>query len=292
MRRENVTKVGDGKSFLEVGMLDRLPSVANQAKSPLVSRNYNLFNSLHVVDTLAKENWFPVLAQEQRVRNEDRKGYQKHLIRFRQPGSALKNVGDVAPELTVTNAHDTSAAWIFMGGAYKLACANGLIVCQSLLASVRVRHMGFDEAHVLGVAANLSKQIHLIVDKIREYQNIELSVLERIAFAEEAIGLKFRTDEVEMRENGIAVTGDRAFSVTALLEPRRTEDSRPTLWNVFNTVQEKFIKGNAYERTVRMIGGRVHNTTKVRGIEAIDENIRINTGLWELMDLFSQLKKS
>jgi len=286
-------RIGSGKDFLPEGSLQRLPSVVAQSKIPTASRAYNMFSTTHLVDTLAKENWLPVFAQEQRVRNEDKAGYQKHMIRFRQPNSTFTHVGDIAPELTVTNAHDTTAAFLLLGGFWKLACLNGLVVCQSEIGTLRVRHVGYDEGYVLESVSKLSKDISALTEKVKGYQGITLNLEEQRLFAEEALELKFGDAPVarEGKEDEVMI-GERGFSISAFLYPNRAEDRAPTLWNIFNRIQEKCIKGNTFERTwITTNSGQTIYRSKVREVQAINENLRINQGLWTLLELFRVMKE-
>ena len=114
---------------------------------------------------------------------------------------------------------------------------------------------------------------------------------EREAFAESALVMRYGDEEDEIkREGGILKIGDRSFSLAVLIRPNRDQDSSPTLWNTFNTVQEKLIKGSNFERTTRSNNGRIIQRTKVKGITGLNEDIRVNRGLWHLMEKMRELK--
>ncbi len=287
----NIYTVGDGKTFLEPSELNKLPSIAALAESPRTSDKYNFFSTSHVVEMLLKQHWYPVMAQEQRVRTEDRKGFQKHMIRFRQNDSIITAVGDVAPEIVITNAHDGLAAYHLMAGIFKLICLNGMIVAEAQFGMIKFKHMGFQEKDVIEASFKVLEDTPRIMNKIQEYRQIELTPDDKFQFAEAALELKFGSEENEAKEDGALVhIGDRAFNVPALLAPRRKDDMKSDLWTTFNILQEKIIKGNDYERTVRHVNDRVIKKTKVQGIRGIDENIRVNRGLWELLDIFREIK--
>lgn len=292
MKRLEHFRVGSGKAFLSEDELQRLPSVNATSKISTASRQYNQFNTRHIVDVLAKENWFPVFAQEQNARGE-RVGFQKHFLRFQQPGLVMKNVGDVVPELDLTNAHDTLSAYILMAGAFKLACSNGLIVCQAQFESIHIRHVGYEERDVIEATQKIAKEIPLLSERIQSYQDVVLKPEERELFAEEALMIKFRVNEIQRSavNSSHAVIEDRSFSIPHLLEAKRYEDKVPTLWNTFNIVQEKLTKGGGFERTTRMTPHhRMTRVTQVREVGAINENIRINQELWALMAMFLTMK--
>src|SRR5690606_14626760 len=58
------------------------PSVFAEHARPGVSSRYTFVSTAQVVALLDAEGWMPVRASEQRVRLEDRIGFQMHEIRF------------------------------------------------------------------------------------------------------------------------------------------------------------------------------------------------------------------
>src|SRR5829696_9230501 len=58
------------------------PSVYAEHARPGVSSRYTFVSTAQVVALLGAEGWEPVKASEQRVRLEDRIGFQMHEIRF------------------------------------------------------------------------------------------------------------------------------------------------------------------------------------------------------------------
>jgi hypothetical protein len=148
--------------------------------------------------------------------------------------------------------------------------------------------MGFDPKDVIDASYKVIQEVPQLTEKIGDYRSINLNSEEKEIFAESALALKY-DDEVK-RDGSSALIGDRTFSVPALLKPIRQQDSDPTLWNTFNTIQEKFTKGNSFETTTRMVNGKIRQQTKVRAIKGLDENVRINRGLWHLMEKMREMK--
>lgn len=291
-----IYQIGDGQTFLEPDRLRQLSSVYAVHESPRASDKYNFFSTANILSMLMKQNWFPVIAQEQRVRTEGRVGFQKHMIRLRRKTESMNmlRVGDLVPEIILSNSHDTSSAQHFMFGIWRFACLNGLFVSEAEFATIRIPHMGFTEEDVIDASYRIIEDAPRIMDKVNDYRAIELSSEERFAFAQSALVTKFANDdETKVKEErGLVVIGDRSFDPQKLLLPRREADVKPTLWNTFNIIQEKFIKGNTYEQTSRINPTTGRNTikTKVQGIHAIDETIRVNRGLWQLVELVRELK--
>ena len=68
------------------------------------------------------------------------------------------------------------------------------------------------------------------------------------------------------------------MEILGLLTPNRQEDEGDDLWRVFNTVQEKFIRGGV------QVSNQRGNMAKMRKIDNIIAQNTINTKLWELAE--------
>jgi hypothetical protein len=79
-----------------------------------------------------------------------------------------------------------------------------------------------------------------------------------------------------MAESGPLDGRTAPFASETLLEPRRHADVGPDLWRVYNVIYEHLMVGGDAGRTA---AGR---RTRSRAINAITENVRINTSLWQL----------
>jgi hypothetical protein len=295
---KNSYKVGDGKTFLEPSALNALPSVVSDHRATRTSDRYEFINTMGVVNLLAHEGWMPVLAQEQRIRTLDRRGFQKHLVRFRQPDSVITLEG-LSPEIILTNSHDGLNAYNLYAGFIRWICLNGLIVSSGLFASIRVKHLGHHADQIVEATHQISQEMPRLVDQVNTYQQITLEPMERQILAESALITRFapsQSDEVILpapNDDRMVING-RTFLLNQLLRPRREVEAAPTLWNTFNIVQEKIVQhGNNFENTVRTDDhGGIRIKRKVKGITAISENLRVNRGLWHLMDEMAKQKSS
>ena len=288
--------IGNGKEFLAPGAVEALRSVSAHEGAPGLSKKYELFSTLNVVNALAQANWLPVMAQEQSIRSLNKDGFQKHMIRFRQPTDTPVMLNGIFPELILTNAHDGRSRYCLMAGFFRFACLNGLIVSQAEFASIFFRHIGFQEKDVIDASYKVIEDVPRIVEKIEDYQKIELDSKERRALAESALILRFSKPEstvyTPIDRSAEEITIDqRTFSTKKLLTPMRAADDGTSLWNTFNVIQEKIVKGNGFEDTIRKTGGATYShTRKVRGVTAINQNIEFNRGLWHLMEEMRKIK--
>jgi len=290
-----ITNVGNGKEFISLEQLAIMRSIMQTEKAPSTSGKYCFYRTMDVVDALRDHNWFPVKAQEQRViaKHENRLGYQKHMIRFRQSETkSLQMVGDILPELILTNAHDGTTRYSIMAGFFRMVCLNGLVVSEGEFGRINVKHIGHDAEDVIEASYRVIEDAPRLIEKIGDYRNIELKPVEQEVFAESALLMKYANEDMKpVKEGSLLHIGERSFNLPALLQPRRIQDDAPTLWNTFNRIQEKMTKGNKFEQTLRtQPDGRVIRKEKVPAITGINENLRVNRGLWHLMEEMAKLK--
>jgi hypothetical protein len=275
--------------------LSRFQSINATHEHQRMSDKYKFIPTTKVVDILAKEGWLPSRVQEMKVRNEGRIGFQKHLIRFRQQDMMGGRVGDIIPEVVLTNAHDGSASFVFDMGLFRQVCGNGAVVSEGMFASVCVRHVGFTTGQVISAVRNVIEETPKVLGRVNDYRSITLTEDERRIFAEGALLLKLNEERGE-RATGFRqlfnIAG-RSFDTSRMLSPYRSDDREPSLWNTYNVIQEKLTKGGRFEDTQRVspvTGHRIHKT-KVNPIKAINEDVRVNKGLWHMMEEMAKLKQ-
>ena len=263
-----------------------LASVNQTQAKETVSSKYSFIPTTRVLDTLKEAGWIPVRAQESRVRKENKQGFQKHLIRLQNinhrvsDGELQLTSSGIIPEIILSSAHDGGASFCLMAGMFRTVCANGLIIADSMFGAHKIRHMGYTNDKVKEAIYNVVESTPKIFNRIQEFQSIQLKEEKRIAFADSALHLRF--DDEQLKEINTSATIQR------LLAPRRPEDSNPTLWNTFNVIQEKFLKGGRFsipkEREVY--------ANKTREVKSISENIRLNKSLWSLTEKMAELKNA
>ena len=270
--------------------LTRIPSIMSENPHERVGEHYEFIPTIRVAEILKEKDWLPVKAYEVNVRKEDRRGFQKHLIRFRHFGgnSEVKSVGDLFPEIVMTNSHDGTAAYVFMYGIFRLVCSNGMIVADSMFESFKVRHQGFHKREVFKMTREISESAPTIMNRVNEFRQIELDVPEQLVMAQSALVTKY--DEEKAKD----------FDFERLMLPMRSQDSlsnstykleRNSLWNATNILQEKLVeKGGKFAHKMGRVSGNVIGLKKARPVTAITENVRLNKALWLLAENMAKLK--
>lgn len=260
--------------------LEKFSSITQEAKGEQTSDRYSFIPTTRIIDDLNDAGWYPVQAQEARATVN--KGFQKHLIRFRND-SIKKPEGKFQPEIVMTNAHNGKSSFKLMGGGINFVCLNGLIVADSIVAEHTIRHQGYTEEVVKEAVYNIVEDMPKVYNSIERFQDVKLDADEQFAFAKGALMLTFSEEQLE----GVMLDD----SATKLMRPYRLEEQDKNLWNSLNVVQEKLIKGGRFLKTNKDPLSRP-TTTKRRAVKSINKNVDINRALWAYAEALADIKTS
>lgn len=255
------------------------PSVFATQPHHEVSDKYTFIPTIDMLRTLMAEGWEVTQAGQHLVRKHGKAGYQKHLLRLRNPN--LPRIGDSEVELIAFNSHDRTSCFKFLGGLFRFVCANGMCVGETLFEPISVRHIGYRAENALAAAMQLVQSVPRISTSVGEMQGIELDTDERLAFAEAALTLKYDKDENGKVKSPI--TADK------LLMARRHDDTKRDLWTTFNVIQENSIKGGQRGWSPSPTTGRLRRQS-TRAVGSITENSKLNQALWTLAERMKELK--
>ncbi len=254
------------------------PSVFAEHARPGVSARYTFVSTAQVVALLGAEGWEPVRASEQRVRLEDRVGYQMHEIRFARRAdleAGAMQVGNTRPEMILQNAHDGSRAYRIDAGLYRLVCRNGLTVADADFAHVSIRHVDVSAEAFAKAAQSVAENTPRALEAVARWQAVQLPQLKRVEFARRAAGLRWEADNPVMQ----------ALSPEKLLAPVRYGDAATDLWTTFNVVQEHLARGGDRYLGRAEVGGFRRNRT--RPVGGLSEGQKLNKALWALASEFA-----
>jgi len=235
------------------------------------SDKYTFIPTTDVITSLEKHDWKPVSAKQQR--STKYKGFQPHVIRFRHPEISNREVmktGDSCLELIFANSHCAVSSAQFHAGVFRMVCSNGMVVCDSLMAKLSVRHIGVVADEVIGAIENYVKDMPKVIEAMDAYRTRILEPNERLDFARIALQMRWG-DEAP-------VTAER------VLTPRRTADTGTDLWTTFNTVQENLIKGGIGYR--KLVDANRTKRMSTRKIGSPGVQLKLNKNLWELAEYY------
>ena len=223
---------------------------------------YAFISTRELLEALLSAGFYPADAR-QRWSRGDRRGYARHMIRFRHESGSVQIV-DCMPEVILINSHDSSSSYQLRGGLYRFVCCNGLIISLSEFGSISVPHRGNVIAEVVDGALKITRQFEGIGQTIEQMARTELHLQQQRELAQQALAVRYKGRETF------------PFDAEKLLVARRHEDAGNTLWAIYNRIQEHLIQGGIEGRSAH---GRKSTSRK---IGAIPEDIRINLELWQL----------
>jgi len=236
---------------------------AHEATSPV----YTFISTERVLDGLGQAGFVPVAARQMQTRCRSQL-HACHVVRLRRRCETVA-LRDCVPEIVFLNSHDGTTAYQLRVGLFRAVCTNGLIVSMAAFPVWRVPHRGDVLEGVVKAALEVSETFAALGDQIERMEFKLLTEGQRRELAHEALMLRFP----EAPHGGL--------TPAQLLEVRRPEDAGQDLWRTFNAVQENVLRGGLVGRSA---SGRLRRT---RGIKAIREDIRLNTGLWELANRYA-----
>ena len=169
-------------------------------------------------------------------------------------------------EVILTNSHDGSSAYTIDAGLKRLVCMNGMTVSTGAGAGFRVRHIGGNTDDVIEAAYEVIESFPRTLEAAENFHGLMLTAPQQLAYADAALALRY--------DDAPPVTPEQ------LIQPQRTADFAPTLWNTFNVVQEKLQNGGVRSQASRR---------RTRAVTGINESSRLNKALWTLTEKMASL---
>ena len=269
------------------------PSIFSTKPSPEVSKKYSHIPTDKLIDDMELLGWKVIDAKEVNARTKDTKGFQKHLVVFRNPdivinqmpndiresitsptGYRRKNgtfakknpIDTVFPQVLLTNSHDGKNAFTFTAGLFRMICENGLVISTNEFEKVAIRHMGYDFEELQKQINEMVERLPLTVESMNKMIETTMDQNSIVKFAKDMLAVRFPEDELKR------ITIDMDEFIT----PVRPEDNGDDLWSVFNVIQEKIIEGD-FEYTV----GTKHR--KARQIKNFKQDMDLNSKMFDVV---------
>ncbi len=268
-RAPYLTRGGLSAELSREELMHAIPSAYSEGAHAKTSSRYSFFSTDTVIEALRESGWAPASGQQQRARALDRSGFQKHLIRFHRREELGRAVlHDSRLELVLVNSHDGGCAFQLHAGIFRLVCSNGLIISEASYGAVSIRHSHRTVDQVIEASQAIAQGSDRIGSRVDDFRQRELSDAERTEFAARALALRYETSEAA------PVYPDK------LLQPVRWEDVGRSLWQTFNVVQERMMRGSRPDYIKAHREGR--RGARVRALTGLDAQLDMNRNLWEL----------
>ena len=232
----------ESSKFLNKKELSEIaPSIFTMTPSNEVTEKYTHIPIEKVIDDMELLGWKPVDAKQVNARTKATRGFQKHMVVFRNNDVVINGEdGDtVFPQILMTNSHDGKNCFQFTAGLFRMICENGLVISDTEFEDIKMRHMGYTFEDLQGLIKDMVEKLPLTVDSMNKMKDVELEEEEMFNLAKDLLNI--RVDGTDNTFTDIAVTN--------VLESQRKKDEGNGLWEVFNRVQENIINGNFYYNT-------------------------------------------
>jgi len=252
-------------------LMAQAPALFTEEPHNEVSDKYHFIPTIDVITAITKFGWHPVSVQEATVRDVDKEGYQRHLVRFRHFDDLL-NPKENAVELLLFNSHDRTTAFSISAEIYRFVCANGLVIADNVFESYKIKHIGDRDDDIATAIERIINITPLLKQKIYSFESIKLQDAEKHSFAKASLPLRFE-DHLEVNLDDI-------------LFPHREEDEKDDLYTTLNVIQENLLRGN--------ISGQNKETGRKftsKEITSIAKDVEVNQGLWDIAERIASIKE-
>ena len=279
MIKNAALRADPGQSLTLDQMKARFPTIFAAKAHFSRSETFVHIDTSDVVNKLMAEGFQPVEARASWSNDIVRRMHNKHMLRFRSVQA--KAVGDTVFEVILRNASDGSSSYEFFTGLFRLICTNGMVADIGEAGRMRVRHTGNRERQLAAVATGahaILQTAAIALEAPRQWSQIELSRDEQLELAGRAHKVRFGDSKGRVKT---------PILPAQLLSPRRAADVGTDLWRTFQRIQENAIKGGLVGTEI--VDG-VERTMTSRPIKAVDGDIKLNTGLWQVADGMAKYK--
>ena len=251
---------------------------AEDPTNPAVSGKYVHANTATVISDMEKLGWYPVEAKQCRQKKGS-KGIRSFHMVVMESNDVKTNIlgadGNVEAKvrIIIQNSHDGFNSFRFMMGVYRFVCSNGMVVADAQFADFSIRHINYSFDELRGIVAQVMDKVPATIDKMNAMSTTILTDEQKHQMAVET----YKIRKGYAAEDDINVDDQ---TVEDLLTPVRAEDEGNTLWNVFNVLQEKMIKGSF------MAPGKNGKNRKQRPITSIKKDLDYNERLWAVAEQY------
>ena len=239
----------------------RVPAIYAPGAHERTSSSYTFISTERVLDALGSVGFVPVEARQ--AARAKSPLHARHLIRLRRRCETVQ-LRDSIPEVLFLNSHDGTSAYQLRVGLFRVLCTKGLVVSMGIFPVWRVMHRGDVVQDVVCAALRISERFEQLAAAVERMERTMLDAGQRLELAAQALALRFPNDAAG------------AMQPSQLLVARRAQDVGNDLWRTFNVVQENILRGGLVRRSAS------NRLTRTRGIQAIREDVRLNSALWEM----------
>lgn len=266
----------------------RAPAMFAQGAKSTTSDNYLFIPTSRLVDGLRGQGWQVVAAKQSMTRKSsiENKETNKHALFLARSENLQRgaNFGESLPLLKLTNSHNGASSFSLSSGFFRVVCANGLTVPDSIYAAPKVRHVQDMAGEVINATYKVLNDFPMLIEMQKALSGIQLTEEERLLIADAAADIFFDKQHRERANLVARRAGAQHLIESQLVRAVRYDDRKTDLWTISNVIQENLIRGN-----VRVID-ETGNVRSQRKVTSIDRDNDIHTKLFMLTQKFAALK--
>ncbi len=250
-----------------------LNPVEQTKKHDKMRNTYQFTSTKKILDVFENKGWQVSSIAQVNPRNEDKKGYQRHLIRLSHPDfpriPGLSEDNESRPQICVLNSHDGTTALRLFLGVLRMACLNG-IISGTALRDFKAVHSKNINGRIDNGIDYLTESMPLLFDQINKLQSLKIEGFNLSEFIKSIFNERLKNVNKIVKVE---------YSAPVL----RLQDQASDAWTTLNRVQEYIIRGGihyTYERDKKDDKGTVIDTIQVsthtRPLKSIQSQIRLN----------------
>ena len=271
----------NNEALTEEQLRDAAPSIFAESAHGSRSERYTYIPTSEVLKGLQREGFMPYEVRQGGSKDDEKRGFTKHMLRLRHSSNTGLVAGDSVKELILLNAHDGTSSYQLMSGLFRIVCSNGLITCEGGEMQ-RIAHKGDIINNVIEGAYKIIDNTEAAIERVEDMKALTLNNGEAEAFAAAALELRYTAKD----ENGAIKAAP--IEPKQILGARRLDDKGDDMWKTFNRVQENLMQGGASYVHRDAKGNRSYRHT--RPVQSIDGNVTLNRALWVLANKMQELK--
>ena len=143
------------------------PSIFSESPIETVSDKYAFVPTFKLLDTFRDAGYYPIMASESKVRDEENQGYQKHIIQFRSLENLLRpSSKDEYEDIVLTNSHNRTSSFIVDLAIFRIVCSNMLVVPSKSFVHASIVHVGFTQEKVKNAIAEVTSYMPKIKELV------------------------------------------------------------------------------------------------------------------------------
>ena len=271
---EEVKKTMEIVGLSNEELKEQCPSIFTTTPASHLSLKYSFVPTIQVIEDVKKLGWTPTEATQVKSRKSKTKGKGKHMITFEHED--FKTEDNEKIQMLLINSHDGTSNFQLEIGVFRLVCSNGLVIKDSDMGAVKVRHLGYSFKDITAAVNELVSNIPNVFIKMNKMKETELTESQMAELALKSACVRFDLEYEKESENL-----NKMLEIDDLLGVDRREDKGNGLYEVFNRVQEKLINGG-----FNYLNDRTGKYRKARPIKGFQQNTRVNQELWEVAESF------